>query len=131
MLVALSGGFFVRAVPLKSTKLIHSGSRSAAWTTSGEFMRTEISRDGQELLLHIPIHLLAEDIRQKSPCSNVNLRIFTAREREVFALLRTGKVNKEIAADAHISLRTVKFHLSNIYRKLRVPGRNEAIQMYG
>jgi DNA-binding NarL/FixJ family response regulator len=94
-------------------------------------MRTEISQDGQELLLHIPIHWLAEDIRRKSPSSNVNFKIFTAREREVFALLRSGKVNKEIAADTHISLRTVKFHLSNIYRKLRVPGRSEAIQMYG
>jgi DNA-binding CsgD family transcriptional regulator len=94
-------------------------------------MRTEISPDGQELLLHIPIHLLAEDIRRGAPSSRVNLQIFTSREREVFEYLRSGKVNKEIAAGIHISVRTVKFHLSNIYRKLRVPGRHEAIQIYG
>lgn len=94
-------------------------------------MRTEISRDGQELLLHIPIHLLAEDIRRRAPSIRVNLLIFTSREREVFEHLRAGKVNKEIAVSVNLSVRTVKFHLSNIYRKLRVPGRHEAIQMYG
>jgi DNA-binding CsgD family transcriptional regulator len=94
-------------------------------------MRTEISRDGQELLLHIPIHLLAEDIRRRLPSSRVDLLILTAREREVFEHLRSGKVNKEIAAGTNLSVRTVKFHLSNIYRKLRVPGRQEAIQLYG
>ena len=94
-------------------------------------MRTEISQDGQELLLYIPIHLLAEDIRRQAPCSRVNLQLFTSREREVFEYLRSGKVNKEIAAATNVSVRTVKFHLSNIYRKLRVPGRQEALQMYG
>jgi len=94
-------------------------------------MRTEISQDGQELLLYIPIHLLAEDIRRQAACSRVNLQLFTSREREVFEYLRSGKVNKEIAAATNVSVRTVKFHLSNIYRKLRVPGRQEAIQMYG
>ena len=94
-------------------------------------MRTEVSRDGQELLLHIPIHLLAEDIRRRAPSSRVNFLIFTSREREVFEHLRAGKVNKEIAVSVNLSVRTVKFHLSNIYRKLRVPGRHEAIQMYG
>jgi DNA-binding NarL/FixJ family response regulator len=94
-------------------------------------MRTEISRDGQELLLHIPIHLLADDVRRRAPLSRVNLLIFTSREREVFEHLRSGKVNKEIAAAVNLSVRTVKFHLSNVYRKLRVPGRHEAIQMYG
>jgi DNA-binding CsgD family transcriptional regulator len=94
-------------------------------------MRTEISRDGQELLLHIPIHLLADDLRRRSPSSRINLLILTSREREVFEHLRSGKVNKEIAAGINLSVRTVKFHLSNVYRKLRVPGREEAIQMYG
>ena len=94
-------------------------------------MRTEISPDGQELLLHIPIHLLADDIRRSAPSNRVNLQLFTSREREVFDHLRSGKVNKEIAAGTNLSVRTVKFHLSNIYRKLRVPGRHEAIQMYG
>jgi len=94
-------------------------------------MRTEISNDGQELLLHIPISLLAKGIRGKFVSNGANLRTFTSREREVFGYLRAGKVNKEIAAGANISVRTVKFHLSNIYRKLRVRDRQQAIQMYG
>jgi DNA-binding NarL/FixJ family response regulator len=94
-------------------------------------MRTEISKDGQELLLYIPIHLLADDIRRRLTCSKLSLQTFTAREREVFGHLRAGKVNKEIAAGTNLSVRTVKFHLSNIYRKLGVCDRQEAIQKYG
>jgi DNA-binding NarL/FixJ family response regulator len=94
-------------------------------------MRTEISKDGQELLLHIPISFLAKAVRGRSVSSRVNLQTFTSREKEVFGYLRAGKVNKEIAVGANISVRTVKFHLSNIYRKLRVRDREEAIQMYG
>lgn len=33
--------------------------------------------------------------------------------------------NKEIASAMGISVRTVKFHLGNIYRKIGVPGRSE------
>jgi len=94
-------------------------------------MRTEISKDGQELLLHIPISLLAKGIRGRFVSSGANLHSFTSREKEVFDYLRAGKVNKEIATGANISVRTVKFHLSNIYRKLRVHDREEAIQKYG
>jgi LuxR family transcriptional regulator, quorum-sensing system regulator ExpR len=93
-------------------------------------MRTEISQDGLELLLYIPIRLLAEDIRATTASSEAKFKIFTSREREVFGYLRTGKVNKEIAAITNISVRTVKYHLSNIYRKLQVRDRQEAIQLY-
>jgi DNA-binding NarL/FixJ family response regulator len=49
----------------------------------------------------------------------------------VFEYLRAGKANKEIASATNISVRTVKFHLSNVYRKLRVHSRLEAVRMCG
>ena len=42
------------------------------------------------------------------------------REREVLGHVVQGKMNKEIAADLHINLRTVKLHRTNITRKLHV-----------
>jgi DNA-binding CsgD family transcriptional regulator len=48
------------------------------------------------------------------------------REREVAALLLQGKGNKQIAAALDITVRTVEFHLSNIYSKLKVASRTEA-----
>jgi DNA-binding NarL/FixJ family response regulator len=51
----------------------------------------------------------------------------TAREQEVLSLLARGLRNKEIAARLYVSERTVNFHLANIYQKLNVSGRTEAL----
>ncbi len=51
----------------------------------------------------------------------------TARERDVLQLLARGLRNKEIAARLFVSERTVNFHLANIYAKLHVSGRTEAL----
>jgi FixJ family two-component response regulator len=42
------------------------------------------------------------------------------REKEVLSHVVRGKMNKEIAADLNINLRTVKLHRTNITRKLNV-----------
>lgn len=51
----------------------------------------------------------------------------TARELEVLRLLARGLRNKEISARLFVSERTVNFHLANIYQKLNVSGRTEAL----
>ena len=51
----------------------------------------------------------------------------TAREQDVLQLLARGLRNKEIAARLSVSERTVNFHLANIYQKLNVSGRTEAL----
>ena len=50
----------------------------------------------------------------------------THREQEVLAFLIVGKTNREIAAELHVSVPSVKAHLSNIYAKLGVSNRTEA-----
>ena len=53
------------------------------------------------------------------------------REREVFALVLQGKSNKQIALMLAISVRTVEFHLKNIYAKFRVNSRIELFLKLG
>ena len=48
------------------------------------------------------------------------------REREVLALLAEGMANKQIARRLEISEKTVKSHLTNIYRQIDVDSRTEA-----
>jgi DNA-binding NarL/FixJ family response regulator len=50
----------------------------------------------------------------------------TRRELEILRLARDGVGNKEIARDLWITEQTVKFHLSNVYRKLGVSNRTRA-----
>jgi DNA-binding NarL/FixJ family response regulator len=50
----------------------------------------------------------------------------TAREREILTLVSEGTGNKQIGKQLWVTEQTVKFHLSNIYRKLQVSNRTEA-----
>jgi LuxR family maltose regulon positive regulatory protein len=51
----------------------------------------------------------------------------SARELEVLSLIAAGKSNQEIAEQLYLALNTVKRHASNIYDKLEVKKRTEAI----
>jgi len=53
----------------------------------------------------------------------------TARELEVARLLRCGRTNREIGDCLHISVATVKSHLSHIFEKLGVETRSAAVAM--
>lgn len=51
----------------------------------------------------------------------------SGREREIWALLITGKSNEQISDSLYISIGTVKNTVTRIYRKLGVRNRSEAL----
>ena len=53
--------------------------------------------------------------------------LLTARENEILGLMATGMTNLQIAAQVVIGAGTVKTHTLNIYRKLEVTNRIQAI----
>ncbi len=58
--------------------------------------------------------------------------LLTTREKEVLDLLAQGLMYKEIAAKKNIGVETVRKHVYNIYEKLQVNSRTEAInKVYG
>jgi DNA-binding NarL/FixJ family response regulator len=63
---------------------------------------------------------------QESPTARA-FPTLTPREREVLEQLATGRRNHEIARALGLSDKTVRNHLSNLYRKLGVRSRAEAI----
>ena len=54
----------------------------------------------------------------------------TQREREIIARVAAGCSNAEIGRDLFLSEQTVKYHLTNVYRKLGVDGRAGAIRFW-
>lgn len=53
--------------------------------------------------------------------------LMSAREQEILEQLASGRANKEIARRFELTENTVKFHLKNIYAKLGVNSRTQAI----
>lgn len=54
----------------------------------------------------------------------------TKQEEKILTLLLQGKSNKEIAEILFVSLSTVKTHVNNIYKKLKVQSREEVNSMF-
>jgi two-component system nitrate/nitrite response regulator NarL len=50
----------------------------------------------------------------------------TGREREILERVAMGRSNKQIAGEFWLSEQTIKYHLTNVYRKLGVSSRTEA-----
>jgi LuxR family transcriptional regulator, maltose regulon positive regulatory protein len=56
-----------------------------------------------------------------------HIMYLTEREKEILEMVVTGLSNQQISDRLSITIRTVKFHTSNIYAKLGVRSRIEVI----
>lgn len=82
-------------------------------------------RDGENyiqpsLIPSLNNHLLNRDT------DNDKISLLTNRELEVLVQVANGMFNKEIALNLNISERTVKNHISNIFKKIDVSDRTQA-----
>lgn len=71
-------------------------------------------------------HLMKERERPKEPPLH-QLNPLTPREKDVLAELSKGKSNREIALSLYVTEKTVKTHISNIFSKLGVQDRTQAV----
>jgi DNA-binding NarL/FixJ family response regulator len=69
----------------------------------------------------------AKDAAPQSP-DDVERTELTDRETTILAAVASGKTTKTISAELWVTEHTVKFHLTNIYRKLGVSNRSGAIR---
>ena len=64
---------------------------------------------------------------QRKSTNTSSIEILTQREKEILDYLAKGFLYKEIATELFISKETVKKHIHNIYDKLQVQTRTEAL----
>jgi len=75
-----------------------------------------------EMASRVMLALARGDVRPKPTIESL-----TDREQEVLSLLAQGLTNKDIAQSLFLSVRTIEAHLRNIYGKLDVNSRTEAV----
>lgn len=90
----------------------------------------EVYRGGSPISPSIARKLVENFRRVEAPADE--LEKLTARQREILELLSRGDRYKEIAAQLFISEETVRTHVRNLYEKLQVQSRMEAVnKVYG
>jgi DNA-binding NarL/FixJ family response regulator len=89
--------------------------------------RSKLSTEG--LLSRVKSHF-KELLRSRADEDASGLSKLTRREREVLVLLSRGCVDKEIAQSLGISIWTVHGHIKNIFERLQVRTRTEAVVRY-
>ncbi len=67
------------------------------------------------------------EVEKQATSPAVEVQKLTGREQEILALLAKGYLIKEISDQLGIAFHTTRTHLRNIYEKLHVQSRSEAI----
>jgi DNA-binding NarL/FixJ family response regulator len=124
---------FVMCTSLDDTETIFSALQAGA---SGYLTKTtppaklleaiaEVHQGGSPMSSQIARKVVASF--QRAPQADTNLKSLSAREQEILLLLSKGLRYKEIAGKLFLSVETVRTHIRNIYEKLQVNSRTEAI----
>ncbi|MDD9155686.1 response regulator transcription factor [Aliivibrio sp. S4TY2] len=98
----------------KAIESILNGEMWFSRTTLSNAIRHEIHPKG-------PLNSVIQNISHK--------HLLTKKERKVLHLLLDGMNNYEISEQCHISINTVKTHISNVYKKFNIHSRNELLQL--
>jgi DNA-binding NarL/FixJ family response regulator len=85
----------------------------------------ELHAGGSPMSAGIARRVIAALQRQRTPHPEVLM--LTEREREVLDKLAQGFRYKEIAESLHLSIDTVRTHIRNLYDKLQVSSRTDAL----
>jgi ATP/maltotriose-dependent transcriptional regulator MalT len=90
-------------------------------------LRRMLTRSSALGYVHKLLEALGEPANIEMPITNNLIKVLSQRELEVLRLIVEGATNKEIANELVLTVNTVKRHISNIFGKLHVSNRVQAI----
>lgn len=105
---------------IASDKLLYSYSEEAGG------LRLEILLTGLLVLSLIAnIYLVFRQKKLRAGQNGISVSELTKQERKTLDLILQDRTNKEIASELFVSVSTVKTHINNLYKKLKVGSREE------
>jgi len=111
-----------RLLILDNDLALYGGAVALIFTVSGIFLGQKISeKGGQQNKVITEVNNVRESVIY-SPESGLSKREF-----QILELMAEGKSNKEISEELFVSIHTVKSHASNLFEKLDVKSRTQAI----
>lgn len=90
----------------------------------------ELHEGGAPMSSQIARKIVSTFQNKPAVATNNSLDSLSRREMEILEMLSTGLVYKEISAKLFISSETVRKHVYNVYHKLHVNNRVEAVNKY-
>lgn len=93
------------------------------FTTVGIWLGLKLTRK-RVVTVHVPVASTAFEFNEQAMLQTG----ISKRELEVLTLMAQGLTNQEIADKLFVSLNTVKTHSSNLFLKLEVKRRTQAIE---
>jgi two-component system, NarL family, response regulator LiaR len=91
---------------------------------------TDLHQGGSPMSSDIARKLVKQYQKITSPVQLTVTALLTAKEKEIIVLLAKGLTYQQAAGSIYISPKTIKKHIYNIYEKLQVSSRTEAINKY-
>ena len=96
-----------------------------------KYFRFDYYLTGVALVFLVVGFFLSKWSNQKTGQVNTDpLSNLTSKELHILQLIADGKSNKEIAAVNFVEISTIKTHINNIYTKLEISSRKEAVNKY-
>jgi len=119
---------------LKAINISYKEKYLRIFLDKGEYLKNIILKIQDKLQLRLEkekkvfLNKIIEDFNEVTIIKKLDMiEILSIRELEVLKYLREGRTNSEIADSLFVSINTVKTHLLNIYTKLDVHSRTEAL----
>jgi DNA-binding NarL/FixJ family response regulator len=118
-----ANGYLLKDEPIRKIK----ESMNDLVEDGGAPMSPIIARKTLNLLMNSKMEI--SDIEKQNKTQNQDYNL-SAREKEVLDFITKGLEYKEIAMQMNVSPNTIRNHISNVYKKLHVTSKVQAINVY-
>ena len=116
----------INSQPLAGLPLVHDNLATYTASSASESYRRAIER-GRTLDLKTTLQAVRDELARMFDEHGPQDTLLTAREAEILQLMSAGMTNREMARQLYLSLGTVKWYSSEIYSKLNVKNRSQAV----